>query len=341
MVKVLVILVLSTFTSYGQIYKSGTLVQDEIWTMVESPIYIKDDLIIPRDRLLVIKRGVTVYIDSRPNNPIKIVVKGGLKVRGYKNNRVVFTSRGGNGVGAWQGIYYADANEASCQMMSATIENSVIGMDLHATSFTIQNNIFRNNKIGVKTGKKSNAVFINNIFTENVNAGIYITEDYPIIKANIFYNNLNYGILGANENIDAFIHKNGFWGNNNKNVWNIKNQLLGVAIDTNSSGINIDQNENIINNPIFIGSEAEKIAIKNDLATNEIDTIKINDKNFIENFIQKRSEVKYPQRYSRGEYRLSPYSPYIDRGVLSIAFTDEDSTRNDISIYGGPYRRKY
>ena len=120
-----------------------------------------------------------------------------------------------------------------------------------------------------------------------------------------------------------------------------KNILLGVPVDTNSDGISIDKYDNIIHDPVFIGGEAEKIAIKNDLSSNEIDTLRINDKNFIENFIQKKSELKYPQRYSKGDYRLSPYSPYVDRGVLNTNFIDEDSTRNDISIYGGPYRRKY
>ncbi len=162
-----------------------------------------------------------------------------------------------------------------------------------------------------------------------------------IFKGNIFYNNDNYAILGKNDKIDAYIHFNGFWGNNNKNIWNVKNNLIGIAIDTNRSGVNIDANDNILHDPVFIGSEAEKIAIKDDLSTNEIDTIRINDKNFIENFIQKREDVKYPQRYSKGDYRLSPYSPYINQGLLSTFYSDEDSTRNDISIYAGPYRRKY
>ncbi len=325
----------------AQIYKSGVLLQDEIWTMVESPIYIKDDLIIPEDKLLVIKRGVTVYIDSRVEKPIKILVKGGLKVRGYKDNRVVFTTRGEDNVGSWQGIVFENASEASSQMISATIENADVGIHLKKTSFSLQNNIIRKNRIGVKIDGKTSAVFINNIFTENVNSGIFFDSEYPIMEGNIFYQNDNYGILANGKGVDAFVYRNGFWQNNNKNVWNLKESVLGVATDTNSNGIDIDKCANIISDPIFIGSQAEKIAIKNDLTTNKIDTLRINDRNFIEKFIQKQSDIKHPQRYSKGEYRLSPYSPYIDKGLNNVNFIDEDSTRNDISIYGGPYRRRY
>ena len=331
---------------FSQMYKYGPLLEDEVWSILDQPVFIKDNLIIPEDVVLVIKRGVTVYIDERKDRPIKIIVKGGLRIDGFKNKRVVFKPRTNNIPGpSWYGIIFDNPNDANTFILNADIEDAYYGIYVKNASFTIKNTVVKNCKIGMYIDSLSDMVVINSIFDHNDVAGIFVNSGDLMVASTIFYNNLNYGIYCSSKKLDPTVVYNNFWGNVNKNVWNCKDKFLGIPYRsvfdsiTNDS-IYFDREDNVIADPIFKNSSSEREKIKADLYRFQVDTNKINDKDFISMFIKKR-KLRDPQRYKKGEYLLSPYSPCIDRGIPGENYLDEDSTRNDIGIYGGPFFPKF
>lgn len=335
---VTVFFVLSAVSTVAQVHKHGTLLNDEVWSLMDSPIFISDHLIVEEGKTLIIKRGVTVYVNSRPDDPIKIIIRGGLRVDGHKDGLVTITTRGRQTTNSqWHGILFDNSNDAFCRIRGLVVENAYYGLHIVNSSFTVNNSIFRNNRVGVRVDGHNEMVFYNSVFDKNQDAGILISEGRTIVMSNIFINNA-YGILGGiPERVNAIVRYNNFWNNAHKNVWNTRDRLIGIPLRENDRKVMIDMAENIIADPIFIGSLAEREAIKNDLKNAEIDTNRINDKGFIENFLQRRVELKEAQRYETGPYRLSRYSPLINAGPPYESLINEDGSRNTIGFYGGPY----
>lgn len=321
------------FTTIAQalIYRNGIIEKDEYWTLMESPVIINSDLTIKKSAVLYIKRGVKVYIDKN----VKISVYGGLRIDGYKDQPVIFTPRHKK---RWEGIYFYSANDAKCRIRSLILKKANYGIYSENTSFSITNSAFINCKVGAFLDKRSDMVFYNNVFDSSEYCAIFIKNSHPVIMSNIFINSFNYAILGEknNANMQPDIEYNLFWNNYNKDIWNINDDFLGIPTDS-CNNVPCDKYSNLYTDPIFKGSQSEKIKIIEDLKKASIDTIKINDKGFIENFLTRKKDIRIPQRYNKGYYLLSPYSPCIDAGLPGIKFLDEDSTRNDIGLYGGPY----
>ena len=130
------------------------------------------------------------------------------------------------------------------------------------------------------------------------------------------------------------------WGNADGNFLECDPEL-GLAVKGNKkdkvSLVPVDENHNVIANPVFAGSEYDSAAVEKDLAL-PTDKSRIADtalakmlyRSLADSLAAKKRKASYPR------FSLSKYSPCINAGNPAREFRDLDGTRSDMGIYGGP-----
>jgi len=101
------------------------------------------------------------------------------------------------------------------------------------------------------------------------------------------------------------------------------NPECGILTKTNHNKDSTDKAGNLFTNPIFAGSPADSAARYADIE-NAQDTTAASGE----------SDESFHQTPWR--YRLSDYSPCVDAGSPAKRFRDDNETRNDIGVFGGP-----
>ena len=84
----------------------GTLNQNTVWLLANSPYHVTQDMVINSDVTLNIEAGVMVNLD----NGVRIDVNGTLIARGTANQKIVFQSTSGTTPGSWDMIYFSDSS---------------------------------------------------------------------------------------------------------------------------------------------------------------------------------------------------------------------------------------
>ena len=239
-------------------YIEGTITQDTIWTLTDSPFIVSKNITVYPTATLTIEPGVQV----RFGGYFSLNVEGSLSAIGEENNTITFTSNKDQPkAGDWITIKFNGTQPS-------TLTYCIIQYAKNAT--TIEN---------------SNVKIENCEIANNSQNGITIVDSTAEVKYNEIANNLESGIsiTGTNQ---ATIQNNTISSNTN-GILLTGNSTTGVSITDNiimsntQSGIQIDTNDYsnlvIINNILsannkgfYITGQASTYITRNSISYNTI-----------------------------------------------------------------------
>ena len=315
------------------------------WTKEKSPYRVTGDIQVPPASRLTIEAGVEVLIvpgetcgetkqlDWSDSTFVSIKIAGALIIKGTDKEPVrILPENHVKGKIQWDGIRVLLKNKESVNIEYLHVMGAHKGINAAYSMFNVGNSLFMGNNTGIWIENEGDLSIYNCIFTENLSAGIYISNSRPSIAANIFYKNSTFGI----------------WSDSRKSM-RIQNNIFFSNVDTDcrfcpagtaritkdEKGAFKDRFDNIFSDPIFVGSEKEKIMEKKDL---NLPTPKQNIKDTSLQRIYETSTGHSPPVDSQSTARLfvpSKYSPALNAAPNTDFFKDEDGSRGDIGIYGG------
>jgi len=315
------------------------------WTKEKSPYRITGDIQIPSASRLTIEAGVEVLIvpgeacgetkqlDWADSTFISIKAYGALIIKGTDKEPVrILPENHTQGKIQWDGIRLPLKNKESVSIEYLHIMGAHKAINASYSIFNVGSSLFMGNNTGIWMEDEGDLAIYNCMFTENLSAGIYISNSRPAIAANIFYRNSTFGILSDSRKSPR-IQSNLFFANADTDCRYCPAGTTKVI--TNENGTFKDKFENIFSDPIFVGSEKEKTMKKKDL---NLPTPKENIKDTSLQKIYETSTGKSQQAASPSTVRpfvLSKYSPALNAAPNTDFFKDEDGSRGDIGIYGG------
>jgi len=324
----------------------GILDVPTTWTKDNSPYRITGDIQIAPAARLTIEAGVTVLVatgeacgetkqlDWSDSTSISIKAYGPLIIRGTSEEPVVIMPENHvPGKIQWDGIRLPAKNKASVIMEYVHIMGANKALNASFSNFNVGNSLFIGNNTGIWMENEADLAIYNCLFTENLSAGVYISNSRPSVAANIFYKNSNFGVW-SDSRPSPRIQNNLFFANADTDCRFCPN---GTAKITKTERAPSDKFGNIYSDPIFAGDETEKKMQKRDL---DLQTPVKNTKDTALRKIYEGGagavEPLQPQSPPPKEpYRLSKYSPALNAAPKTDFFKNADGSQGDIGIYGG------
>ncbi|MFQ5652779.1 MAG: right-handed parallel beta-helix repeat-containing protein, partial [bacterium] len=161
--------VISVQISLAQTEVSGKVAG--VWTLLESPFIVKDDISVSIGDTLRIEPGVKILFDGH----FEFSIKGLLQAAGTDADSITFTHKAPDST--WAGIRFSEADKNSI-LEYCTIEYSdQSGITVFKSSITVKYNTIRNNQD------------IGSQFQVGMGGGIYVSFSAPLIAGNYIVNN--------------------------------------------------------------------------------------------------------------------------------------------------------
>ena len=158
---------------------SGTLEESYRYLVVQN-------IWIPTNDSLIITGGVELYFSPGTH----LGVSGVLKTNVSGTDSILFTSLEANpGIAYWSGINFTSSIASNSVLSNIKIEYADVAITCSSSSPTINDNIFRNNSIGIELSSSSSPVISDNLIETNSNQGIRIHDSSPTISNNTIRNN--------------------------------------------------------------------------------------------------------------------------------------------------------
>ncbi|MDR0305769.1 MAG: right-handed parallel beta-helix repeat-containing protein [Chitinispirillales bacterium] len=340
--------------AYSQTTVSGIIDRDTRWNAENGPFIIEGDILVTRRANLVIAPGTEIIIaDSEKNESpakpfdkadsalISIRVQGALTVVGKRDKPVTFKPQtAGLASYGWRGIIIDEAKNGYVEIAFAEISGATTGITVKKTNALLRNNIIENCNIGIHCFFGGTSNIYNNLITSCFTSAIKIERSNPQILNNIIAFNKNTGLWCDNTSKVRFRY-NCVFGNIDGNFLDCDPET-GRLSKVNKNNDSTDAADNIIKDPVFIGSAAQARAIALDVNT-PTDSSKVKNPALL-----KILNIVNPQTASSGEdepqtikgvknhYKLSKYSPCFNAGDPAKRFNNSDGKRNTIGPEGGP-----
>lgn len=371
MLRIIILLTAMTLVfasqSWGMTKFCGVIDKPMSFMRSASPYLIEGDVVIMPTGRLTIESGVEVIIAPKDTCPRKVEKENGkeffLTYYDYNDSMFVgFKSQGSfyvNGTPQnpviiraqdttnsfkvhWDGIRIVGGDPTITQIQNLRISGANRAIEVTRSEFSIANTLFEHNNAGIYLKTNGNINIFNNVFSKNFNAGLIIDNAAPSVYSNIFVDNLGYGIW-SDKKAAARIKNNNFWQNQEFHCYRCPWQV-GKITKLNHNGDSTDIENNLFKDPLFVGSEGAKLFEFKDLdlktpASQVIDThimeleakarAKQDDQGLKakDDFIPRGPSIKAP-------FLLSKYSPLIGAGPDHYFLLNDDSSRNDIGLWG-------
>jgi hypothetical protein len=216
-------------------YVEGPIMQDTVWTLVDSPFIVSEDVIIYPDVTLTIEPEVEVEFGG----DFSLIVEGRLVANGTENKIITFTSNKYEPeAGDWGTIEFTGIESSS--LVHCIIEYGTNGITVENGALNIQNsmvNLNSENGIMITNG---NVEAKNNEIIKNTASGIYISgcNEVTVQNSNITSNGDGITLTG-NLTSEINIHQN-------KILFNTQS---GILLEANAY-----DNTNILNNKLSANS---------------------------------------------------------------------------------------
>jgi hypothetical protein len=207
-------------------YVEGAITRDTIWTLVDSPIVLSNNVFVNSGATLTIEPGVEV----RFGGDFSLIVNGEIVANGTAERAIHFTTNDPLGIVAWETIEINGTQSSlftNCIIESARnavtldngsllVQNSVIrsnfenGITLNGGALTIQNSDLTNNTLSAINVTRGNLVSIqNNTLDSNLGNGVLIAGgDQVDVYNNTFALNGNGMLLSGQLNGTIDIRQN-------------------------------------------------------------------------------------------------------------------------------------
>ncbi len=237
-------------------YVEGYITQDTVWTLVDSPFVLSNDVVVFSNATLTIEPSVDVKFGGN----YRLIIEGRLVADGA-NDRIRFTSnKYAPQTGDWDSIEFTGTQLSTLE--NCVIEYGTNGIAASSGNLELKNSTVRlcqQNGIVVTNG---NLLIQDSNVSLCVQNGLNVTNSRLTAERNLIMQNGIYGMLFSGNN-DALVRSNLIIANNG-----------GVALTGNvTTGVNIDQNTISANsgNGVLIDADAHSdIAITNDtIASNK------------------------------------------------------------------------
>ncbi|MEM2994931.1 MAG: right-handed parallel beta-helix repeat-containing protein [Candidatus Bathyarchaeia archaeon] len=165
-------------------YVEGSIVQDTVWTLVDSPFVVSGDLTILEGATLTIEPGVEV----RFGGSFSITVEGRLIAEGLKDKPIKFASNKlQREAGSWVTIKFNSAQHSS--LLFCIVEYGTNGITVESGSLNIQNSTVQCNSESGITVLGGNVAVKDSEIVNNTKNGIFIAGgQVNCTKNSIAYN---------------------------------------------------------------------------------------------------------------------------------------------------------
>jgi parallel beta-helix repeat protein len=313
-----------------------------IWTKEKSPYRITGDIQIAPAARLTIEAGVellivpgeacgeTKQLDWSDSTFISIKVFGSIIIKGTEKEPVrILPENHIQGKIQWDGIRLPMKDKEAVSIEYLHIMGAHKAINTYYSIFNVGNSLFTGNNTGIWLESEGDVAIYNCMFTENLSAGIYISNSRPSIAANIFYKNSNFGIWSDSRKSPR-IQNNIFFANSDTDC---RYCPAGTTkIIKNENGTFKDKFENIYSDTILAGSEKEKLREKKDI---NLPTPKQNIKDTSLQRVYETSTGQSQPPVANTPFTLSRYSPALHAAPNTDFFKNADGSKGDIGIYGG------
>ncbi|MBD3321557.1 MAG: hypothetical protein GF350_10735 [Chitinivibrionales bacterium] len=328
---------------------SGIIDATTRWTPEDGPYIINGDIQVNKKAKLVIAPGTRILIsqplfydssiqqiDHLDSQTVTIRIKGMFTCVGRRNNRIkispIYES---NSKCSWYGIVFDDSYNEMTEIAFTDIAGSFHGVVAKNSSPLIRNSVMEYNNVGISCREKGNIRVFNCVVAHNFTCGIRIKSANPSVFNSIIVYNRNNGVWGDNASKMSFEY-NCVFGNPDGDFLDC-NPELGILDKENKNGDSTDFAHNIIAAPVFAGSPLDSAAVEHDLES-PTDKSKLTDTTLAKTIGDTLADSlgTYRRKGAFPRYSLSKYSPCIDAGKRGKAFRDDNGSRNDMGIFGGP-----
>jgi len=237
------------FPAVKATYVEGTISKDTVWTLLDSPFVVCQDITVEEGVTLTIEPGVEVRFGG---GPFTITVNGRLIAKGTEEKPIKFTSnKESPEAGDWAAIFFNGTGHPASILEHCVLEygiNSIIvnggtvtvkasiiqfnlenGIEVLEGSVAVEQCIIQNNNKGGIVIQGGDAVIQNNNITSNVD-GIILAGDLSTSYVNITCNDIS---LNKNSGISLTMDYSGAGVSIRKNV--ISSNSYGVYVSTDAS----------------------------------------------------------------------------------------------------------
>jgi len=168
-------------------YIEGTITQDTIWTLTDSPFIVSKNITVYPTATLTIEPGVEVKFGG----DFSLIVEGSLSAIGEENNTITFTSNKDQpGTGDWIAIKFNGTEPSTLTYCS--IQYAINATTIENSNVKIENCEIANNSQNGITIENSIAEVKYNEIANNTGSGICITGNNQVTIQN--------NTLGSNKN---------------------------------------------------------------------------------------------------------------------------------------------
>ncbi|MCL2689794.1 MAG: right-handed parallel beta-helix repeat-containing protein [Chitinispirillia bacterium] len=359
--------------AYSQTTVSGIIERETRWNAEDGPFIVVGDILVTRRASLIIAPGtqviikdtvkteyLTVPFDKADSTLISIRVQGALTILGRRNNPITFTPQTAGAANfGWRGIIIDEADSRYAEIAFAEISGAATGITIKRSNAIIRNNVIENCNIGIHAMFGGSPRIQNNLITSSFAAAIKVERSNPQISNNIIAFNKNIGIWCDNSS-RIRINYNCFFGNRDGNFLDCDPEL-GRLSKINKNKDSTDAANNIMSDPVFVGSPAEARAIELDVNVptdpsrvrdtaifrivnaQRPQTVVSNDTNANGNGSggsdDNAGDTSEPRVRLSGKNRFvlsAKYSPCLNAGDPARRFNNPNGKRNTIGPEGGP-----
>jgi len=210
---ILATIIFSTFSFTGKTlfsaanaatYVEGSITQDTVWTLVDSPFTLSNDVVIYPNVMLTIEPEVEVRFGEN----FSLVVKGRLVAEGTEDKMITFTSnRLQPEAGDWGAIELNGTESSS--LIYCIIEYGTNGITVGDGTLNVQNSLVSLNSENGIMITNGNAEVKNNEIVSNTASGIYIAGGNQVnVQNNDIMSNEEGITLTGNLTSEINIHQN-------------------------------------------------------------------------------------------------------------------------------------
>ncbi len=182
--------------------QGAAVVNNETWTEAQSPIYVKEDIVVQGLR---IEEGVEVRVRAG----FGITVSGKMVVAGSEDKPVVITCAGVARAGCWKGIKFADSQEGS-SFNNVEIAYAEVGVNTNKRSWRISESWLHGNSVGADIGGAPLGGDTTGDFSEN-----YINDNGTGVRVVGAMKDFGYNTITENKTGVAFQTIQGSYSDNN------------------------------------------------------------------------------------------------------------------------------
>ncbi|MEM2102257.1 MAG: right-handed parallel beta-helix repeat-containing protein [Candidatus Bathyarchaeia archaeon] len=220
-------------------YVEGSVTQDTVWTLTDSPFVLSKDVTVYPNATLTIEPGVEVRFGGQ----FLLNVTGRLIANGTKERTITFTSnKESPAPGDWKTIQFSGASSsilAYCSIKYAENGTTIKSGNIEIKNTEISNNF--QNGVAIENG---NVNIEDSMISNNTQNGIFITNGIVTIQNNTVSDNTVSGIFIAGGQVQVSDNT-------------LRSNAIGLALTGNPTSANIIRNNVLSNTESGILLDAE------------------------------------------------------------------------------------